>query len=406
MIPCIKAVEIRNYKSLAQVTVTDLGPFTVLVGPNASGKSNFVDALAFVQECLSESIELALKKRGGISAVRHIGRIGCRPTDIEFRIMMVLDASRGAEYSFKIASSPTVGLTVARERCRVLRLMHARPEHTFEVQNGRFVKGIPGIRPKVAPDRLALYAASATDEFRPVYDFLTSMRFYSIVPVQLRELQGADPGNFLKRDGSNAAAVLKRLQDEPKSAERYKRVCSLLSKMVDSIRGVEYKTLGKQETIRFKLDVGSKQHLSFDALNMSDGTLRALGVFLAVYQSGKHSLVAIEEPEATVHPAAAEVIVQALIDASQERQVIITTHSPDILDYKQMRDTDLRTVTMENGQTVISPLSISSREAIRERLYTPGELLRAGELTPDKSAASQSAKQLGFLWEKDSGQAH
>ncbi|MFC1835088.1 AAA family ATPase, partial [Thermodesulfobacteriota bacterium] len=68
MIPRIKTVQIKNYKSLASVSV-DLEPLTIFVGPNASGKSNFMDALAFVQECVSESVEVALKRRGGLGRI-------------------------------------------------------------------------------------------------------------------------------------------------------------------------------------------------------------------------------------------------------------------------------------------------------------------------------------------------
>jgi hypothetical protein len=99
----------------------------------------------------------------------------------------------------------------------------------------------------VAADRLALFAASATDEFRPLYDFLTSMRFYSIVPVRLRELQEPDAGDFLKRDGSNAAAVLKRLQKEAQGNGQYDRVCRLLSRVVEGIKKVEYRAIGQKE---------------------------------------------------------------------------------------------------------------------------------------------------------------
>ena len=107
--------------------------------------------------------------------------------------------------------------------------------HEFDIERGHFKKEIPGIRPRVSPDRLALFAASATEEFRPVYDFLTSLRLYSIVPVTLRELQEPDPGEFLKPDGSNAAAVLKRIRDENQNEERYDRLCRLLSKVVQGV---------------------------------------------------------------------------------------------------------------------------------------------------------------------------
>ena len=73
----VRQVQIRNYKSIGQATV-DLGNLTILVGANGAGKSNFLDALAFVSDCLSDSIELAFKNRGGLAAVRR--RSGGHPT--------------------------------------------------------------------------------------------------------------------------------------------------------------------------------------------------------------------------------------------------------------------------------------------------------------------------------------
>lgn len=392
MIPSIHQVQIKNYKSIAQVSV-NLELFTVFVGPNGSGKSNFIDALAFVQECLSESIELAFKNRGGIAAVRRIS--AGHPTHIGIRLIMNLSDELSADYVFEIAAKPNGKFSVARERCVVHKFMGQ--SHSFEIEDGKFTTEIPGIRPKVAPDRLALFAASATDEFRPVYDFLTSMRFYSIVPVRLRELQDPDAGDFLKRDGSNAAAVLKRLQEESQGNGQFDRVCRLLSKVVDGIKKVEYRAIGQKETLQFKQDIGLEHPWTFNALNMSDGTLRVLGLLLAVYQPGPYSVIAVEEPEATVNPAVAEIVVEVLMDAANEKQVLLTSHSPDILDYKDLTDNQIRVVAMDHGRTLIAPVSQAGRAAIQERLYTPGELLRSGELSPDLKAAEQAAQQLNLF---------
>ncbi|MBI4479405.1 MAG: AAA family ATPase [Acidobacteria bacterium] len=389
MIPLISRVYIKNYKSLAQVNV-GLGTFCIFIGPNGSGKSNFIDALAFVHDCLSGSVELAFKNRGGISAVRR--RSAGHPTHIGIRLILELGENLSADYAFEIAAKRTEQFSVARERCVVGKLFGERYE--FEIEDGQFRKEIPGIRPRVSPDRLALFAASATEEFRPVYDFLTSVRLYSIVPVTLRELQEPDPGEFLKPDGSNAAAVLKRIRDENQGDDRYDRLCRLLSKVVQGVRKVEYRAIGQKETLQFKQDVGLEHPWTFEALNMSDGTLRALGLLLAVYQLGRPRVVMIEEPEATIHPAVTELIVQVLEDASHERQVLLTTHSPDILDYKNLDDTRIRVVTMERNATSIAPVSQEGRDAIRGRMYTPGELFRSGELNPDVSDAIQAAHQM------------
>ncbi|NPV59607.1 MAG: AAA family ATPase [Actinobacteria bacterium] len=388
----IREVQIRNYKSIAPTTVK-LTPLTVFVGPNGSGKSNFIDSLAFVQECVSESIEYAFTNRGGIGAVRR--RSGGHPTNIGFRIILNLKDRDYAEYSFEIAAKPRENFYVAKERCYVKPFM--QNEYEYELEKGEFIKEISGIRPKMPPGRLALYAASATDEFGPVYDFLSRMRFYSIVPNQIRELQSPDPGEFLKRDGSNAATILKRLYEEARTTDKYDRICRLLSRVASGIERVEYRQVGQKETLQFKQDIGLRNLWTFEALNMSDGTLRVLGLLLAVYQSGKTSLVAIEEPESTVHPAVTELIMQVLRDASLEKQILITTHSPDILDYKELKDEQIRVVIMEQGNTKIAPLADSSKEAIKEKLYTPGELLRIDELQPDLEIAQNLSKRLNLF---------
>jgi len=388
----IRQVQIKNYKSIGQAVV-DLNCFTALVGANGAGKSNFIDSLAFVAECLSSSIEMAFKNRGGIGAVRR--RSGGHPYHIGLRLILELDEAV-ADYSFEIAAKPKERFHISHERCHVHRRLF-EASSSFEVKNGRFTREIPGLRPQVAADRLALYAASATEEFRPVYDFLTSIRSYSIEPGRLRELQDPDAGDFLKPDGSNAAAVLKRLRD--RYPERYKSICRLLARVVSGVENVDYKAVGQKETLLFKQDVGLKDAWQFDALNMSDGTLRVLGLLLAAYQTEPASVVAIEEPEATVHPAASELLIEVLLDASHDRQILVTTHSPDILDSKDLLDHQIRVVTKQRGQTLIAPIAAATRQAIREHLYTPGELLRSDELEPDHEAAEEMALQLHLFGE-------
>jgi hypothetical protein len=90
-------------------------------------------------------------------------------------------------------------------------------------------------------------------------------------------------------------------------------------------------------------------------------------------------------------------VIQVLMDAAKERQVLVTTHSPDILDYKELTDAQIRVVTKKHGGTVIAPVSASGRQAIREHLYTPGELLRADELNPDLEVAELAAQQLNLF---------
>ena len=390
MIPMIRQVQIQNYKSIARLAV-NLEPFTVFVGPNGSGKSNFIDALSFVNDCLLESIEIAFSKRSAQEIV-HRSSAGYESL-LGIRLVLGLSENLSADYAFAVVHRRGERSGVLRERCVVQNSMGKK--HEFDVRDGQFVKETTGIRPRLSPDRLALDAASATDEYRPVYEFLTSMGFYSIVPERLREWQQPEPGDFLKRDGSNAAAVLKCISDQ----RDYERLCHLLSISVKGVEKVDYRSTPIGETIVFEHDVGASSHekLRLDASSMSDGTLRLLALLLAVYQPRRPSVVAIEEPEATVHPAITELVVEVLMDAAYKRQILVTTHSPDILDQKELSDKQIRAVTWEEGETLICPVSKASRDAIRERLYTPGELLRVDELSPDIDAAKNITEQVDLF---------
>jgi predicted ATPase len=384
----LRHIQIKNYKSLAS-TVVQPSPFTVLVGPNGAGKSNFVDALRFISECLIGSISIPIQNRGGISAVRRKSR--GHPRSFGFRLGIELTPEKYVDFSFEIAPSPNGAFEVRRERCSVSHFM--RESRQYKVESGRFKVGVEGIRAKIEPDRLALTVLSATEEFRPVYDYLSNMRFYSFSLDKIRGLQEADSGEVLKRDGSNSAAVLREISK--RSKDDYARLCDLLSKVVPGISSAEYAPLGQKETTRFKQDVeGDNVPWSFDSVSMSDGTLRVFGTLLAVHQVTTPSLIAIEEPEASIHPAALDVLVDILKSSTHQTQIIITTHSPDILDNKGIRNNEILVVESVRGNTVVAPMAQRTRDIIRENLYSPGELLRSGELEPDKQKANLMSEQL------------
>jgi predicted ATPase len=99
--------------------------------------------------------------------------------------------------------------------------------------------------------------------------------------------------------------------------------------------------------------------------------------------SKKVPLVGIEEPEVALHPGAAGVLRDGLAAASRHTQVLVTSHSPDLLDDKSISDENILAVTNRNGGTLIGPVDSAGRSAIRDRLFTAGELLRLNQLTPD-----------------------
>ena len=223
--------------------------------------------------------------------------------------------------------------------------------------------------------------------FRPVYDALAGMGFYNFHAEQLRELQSPDPGDLLKSDGSNLASVLANLRtDAPESADR---VAEYLSRVVPGTLGMALKTIGPKLTLEFRQEVRGDRHpWRFLANNVSDGTLRVLGVLVALYQgsgmvSRKPMLVGIEEPEGALHPAAAGVLTDVLLEASEHVQVVVTSHSADLLDRDAIPLESIVAVVSEDGETRLALLDEAGRAMLRDHLFTAGELLRIDQLTPD-----------------------
>ncbi|HEX3528228.1 MAG TPA: AAA family ATPase [Thermoanaerobaculia bacterium] len=215
------------------------------------------------------------------------------------------------------------------------------------------------------------------------------MGFYNLSPDAMREVQSPDAGEFLHRDGSNVASVIARLSAE--QPESLARIQSYLATIVPGIIGVERVSLGPRETIQVNQKAqGESDSRSFFAASMSDGTLRALGALVAASQLTERTipanLIGIEEPETALHPAAAGALMDALREAASHTQILVTTHSSDLLDQVDLETDCLLAVVSQGGVTVMAPIDQASREAIRSHLYTLGELLRMDQLEPSRES--------------------
>ncbi|MEQ8964658.1 MAG: AAA family ATPase [Azospirillaceae bacterium] len=380
----LRRVFLKNFKSIANAKV-DLQDLTLLVGPNGSGKSNFIDALRLVSDALNTTPEYAIRQRGGINEVRR--RSGGHPTHFAISLRLNLGGGRNGLYAIRVGAKSEGAFSIQREHASVSGegLSHAH----FEVRDGKIVAASDGVAPhydQMSADRLFLTAVSGLPPFRPLYDALTRMGFYSINPEPIKELQVHDSGQHLDRSGWNLAAVIKRLGEEQPG--RLDRIQEYLARIVPGIEGVDHKAYGPRETLEFRQTVQGQAHpWRFHAANMSDGTLRSLGVLTALFHQPRAEkdpvpFVAIEEPEVTIHPGAAAVIMDALIEASAQGQVLATTHSPDLLDHGEIGTESILTVESHEGETRIRPADPSAISMIRQSLYTIGELHRLGQLTP------------------------
>ena len=389
----ITRVRLKNYKSIAACDV-ELDDLTFLVGVNGAGKSNFLDALRLITDALRTSLDHALRERGGINEVRR--RSYGHPNAFTVRLDFQMPSGKG-HFAVRVGGRPSGGHTILQEECKITA---ADEEYSYHVRNGvvehftdRFFPP-----PPASDDRLYLANVAGFASYRPLYNHLSHMGFYNLNPARIRDLQNPDTGDILERSGENLSSVLFQLKREhPLVVEHIEEY---LAAVVPGVIQVEPINIGPKETLEFRQIVsGSKDPWRFLAANMSDGTLRVIGILTALFQStnGENNrsfvpLVSIEEPEAALHPAAAGALRDCLYDAAQYTQIIVTSHSPDLLDDKDIPSSAILAVAAEGGRTEIAHLDFAGTNALRRHLVTAGELLRINQLAPDPIAVKKQGR--------------
>jgi predicted ATPase len=384
MEPVIRKLIVQGFRSIRS-EVVDFDNPTFLVGLNGSGKTNLADALAFLSGAMRTPLPEVFSWRGGGRVVCHgSSTLSSDREDRTLALGVVLGALgeeiATARYAFQVAArgARQPSYAVQREQC-VVEGRGSRRNWFERVENQTFRSNLAGFEPWLEESSLALPLIGGDARFAPVFRLLESMQYYSIDPDSLRGWQVPDPGRALYNNGSNAASVLRQIADH--DPDDLQRICELMEAIVPTLKRVEVKEYDGRLELEFtqRWDDGPRS-LTLEASAMSDGTLRALGLLAAVYQRPTPSLLVIEEPEVTIHPGALGVILDVLRLASRRTQVIVTTHSPEVLDADWLEDRHIRVVTWQDGATRVTPLSIGSRDALREHLATAGELFRSNAL--------------------------
>jgi predicted ATPase len=376
----LRRVVILDYKSIRHCDV-ELGPLTFLVGRNGSGKSNFLDALRFVADGLWASLDQAVRSRVSIYDIKRRG------PGLSFWILLELRFPDQLiiTYDLVMIAHSSGSFEVASEELQI-DSASGEPLAYYAVKSGSVVRSSMENPPAAYADRLYLVSASGLPEFRPAYDALSSMVFYNFNPEAMRRFQTPDAGELLRRDGSNVASVIARLGNE--QPQIMERITQYMGAIVPGLERIERVALGPAETLKFTQTTGELlfPH-EFFLWSMSDGTLRALGSLVAAFQFAEGEkipgLVGIEEPENSLHPAATAVLMDAFREAATRTQILITSHSTDMLDQLDLNSEMLLAVSSTEGVTKVAPIDQASLKIIKDQLYSAGELLRQDQLEPD-----------------------
>ena len=360
-------VKLLNYKSIATCDVP-LRQISFLVGPNGSGKSNFLDALRFVSDALNLSLDHALRARGGVYLVQRQPRRGAETFGL--RVQMELATCFGW-YALAVGAKGEEGYEICREECHLVQ-RESGSKHFFRAEHGQMVATSISRAPPAAADSLYLLTASVFEEFRPAFDALAHMRFASPVPEHIRSIQTPGSTNVLNQEDRDIASVLDGVaRRSPRVRER---IDEYLSSIVPSMsETADFSRENSDYAAPFRLPISS----------MSDGTLRMLGILLALFEGAtegeiERHFVGLEEPEAVLHPSVADMLLDAIREAALRAQVLVTSHSAELLEGTPV-DSIIAVAADQRG-TRLGTLDEVSRSVLRDGLFTAGELLRMDQL--------------------------
>ena len=377
----INYLEIKGFKSIQNVELKDVSPFMVLAGANGTGKSNFVDALAFLSKVIDMGVSKAISEFGSIeNLISPKHKAGDISYKIEFEIekqiyqyeiMIALKniASRVKEESLKILKSGEIIF----DSDKIRKELEAKKEsNTSDDLIGAGLLGalggliwgamkdsdqigqdiINGVATGVGLKLLTDEKYSSDDSFlrqNKEFQGLKNVKIFRIDPftIKNRRSTGNNPGE-LNRDGSNIAAVLEKLE---KDNELREQIIEWMSVIVPEMKKVSVRTqnIDSSKGLFFEEDSGNR----FPAHMVSDGTIYALCLLVAVLTRVKQpGITIIEEPERGLHPKAISELIGFIREyASPHHPIILTTHSESVV--RSLELEELYFVSKSQGKTQI-----------------------------------------------------
>lgn len=351
-----ESIQLTNWKNFRTVSVT-LPERGFLIGPNASGKSNFLDAFRFLRTIAATggSLQLACQERGGVSKIRAL--LARNPPDISIKVTLRDGADHWVyEISFnQEGRKPRQGLALIK-----------REVVTY---NGKVLLDRPNEDDKRDSARLtetALEQTAANQSFRKMAEYFASTVYLHVVPQMIRNSPGLI--SDIRFPSMYGGELLESIAKTPKTRReaRLKKIEAILREAIPQFKEL---TLRRDELGKPHLEV-VYQHWRpkagrQDENQFSDGTLRLIGLLWALQEG--NSLVLLEEPELSLHRGIVVNLASFIYRAQQRksdqaRQVLMSTHSVDLLSDSgiEPREIIVFTPSDDQGTVVKTGLEIES----------------------------------------------
>ncbi len=361
----ITKLVLENWKSFEKATL-NIDPLTVLIGTNASGKSNALDALAFIKRIASGiSPTAALRGDVGLPAIRGGLDWAVRKPLTEFSLTIVYRDCPKEDYEYHLV-------------CRVDNSHCEITHYTVEIINFDMDEDderLPhaGQREGYGSNHNEWISAGSFEEYSP-YDVerkISSSKnwnklrdiIFILDPIPSHMRGYSSLSDTLESDASNIAGVIAALPEE-KQREIEKTLTHYVSLLPEKdVRRVYAERVGKFATdamLYCEEHWYGEEISTVDARGMSDGTLRFLAILTAILTRPKGSLLVIEEVDNGLHPSRASLMLNVLKTVGSQRgvDVLVTTHNPALLDAMGTEMVPFITVAHRDPTSGVSVLTL------------------------------------------------
>jgi len=355
---------IENFRSFGDKVEISLRKFNVLVGPNNSGKSNFLDSLKFLSETVKDSISNVLLRRGSYKSIVFNGE---EDREIGFRINARIENSN-IEYYLKIG----LGNNPREEYLKL---------DGKELIRGKYGKGQYWNNDEEKYEEFDHPEHSSLEyETRRVHPLqlkfrkiLEAIEVYNFELPKLRQKVKIGEVTRLNRDGSNLSSAIHFLRN--KDREAYEEFETLLKTAVPEVKYLETPPTAQGEANLEIVEENLDKRI--DLSEMSDGILWLLAHIYVFFSLEPPSLVCLEEPGSFVHPRVLQLLVN--IFKSVDNQVIVTTHNPFFVNLVDPEDL----IIFEKIEGKTRCKKIEKPEEMKERIIKDvplGEIWYSGEI--------------------------
>lgn len=395
----IKRIAAKNFKSFRDFEV-HLGKINVLIGPNASGKSNFTQLFQFLRDIVISGLENAISLQGGAEYLVNIN-IG---TEEDFSLSVIFDTEYG--FALKTESKDIVGVEIfetlyeftlklllkesrfrivkenLRQKCNFIRLeedddelkekeklgegemLVSRSDGTIDVKLIRpdnvFLEDDDLFPPFMLKEERYAQHLIIEMPYLPIYSLYRLLRDIVLFDFDPKLSKKATPitGQAeLVANAGNLSIVLKNIISNREKKRKFNNLIRELLPFIDDLS--VQKLTDKSLIFQMREIYAADRYLP--AFMLSDGTININALLIALYFEDK-LLTIIEEPDRNLHPYLISKVVNMIKDASNKRQIVITTHNPEIIKHIELNDILLVTRD-EDGYSRIS--RIAEKEEIK-----------------------------------------